>query len=175
MSTTPANATVYAVRGQLFNITGVINLLSTGNGDTGNIAGATALISHNDGVFTSTTNSPTEILASGSTHTGVWSLDITADEMAYAKNFLIVTGPNAGDLSSYIEIRTLNLAQFTGRWDAQTPECFEQLWLDLFIGMALNGAAQTGAQLQLLNPDGSVHFQSSVTQNTTTGTRSKSM
>ena len=167
---TPSYATVYAVRGQLYNLSVPIKALSTGNALTGGLTSPTAVISKDDGSFASTTNSPVEIGT-----TGWLTLDLTATEMNCSKALLTLSAANSGAVFAYIEIRTLNLAQFNGRWDAQSPNRFEQLWLDLFAGMALNGAVQNGAQLQLLNPDGSVHFQSSVTQNLTSGTRSKAI
>ena len=65
------------------------------------------------------------------------------------------------------------LGQFTGRFDSQTVLRFEQMVQDLFILLGGNGANQTGAALQMLNPDGSTHFASTVTQTSTTGSRSK--
>ena len=168
---TPANATTFPVYGQLYNFTGIIKSLLTGNALTGGLTGLTAgcaQISKNDGAFVNCNNLPVEIGTSG-----VFTLDLTAAEMSCQKAVISVSASNTNAVYSYTLVNPIELGQFTGRWDAQTVLRFEQLWLDLFAGMALNGANQTGAQLQLLNPDGSVHFTSTVTQNQTTGTRSK--
>jgi hypothetical protein len=171
MSTTPTNSIAYPVFGQAYNFGGVIKALSTGNALTGGLTGLAATISKNDGAPVAATNTPLEI-GSG---TGLFSLDLTATEMSFQKLVVTVTATNSGAIYSYNPINPVNLSPFNGRFDAQTPIRFEQLWLDLFAGMALNGANQNGAQLQLLNPDGSVHFASSVTQNATSGTRSKAV
>jgi len=168
---TPSYATVFPVYGQLYNFSGVIKLLTSGNALTGGLTGLAATISKNDAAPVPTTNTPVEI-GSG---TGVFSLDLTPAEMSCQKLLVTVTATNTSAVFSYTVINTLNLSQFTGRWDVQTPQRFEQLWLDMFIGMALNGANQNGAQLQMLNSDGSVHFASTVTQNALSGTRSKSL
>ncbi len=165
---TPANSTPFPIRGQLYNLGAAVKSITSGNPITGGLTGLAAKISKDDGAFSSTTNTPVEIGTSG------WvTLDLTPTEMTASKVCVAISATNSGAMEADVVLSTLNLGQFTGRWDGQSPLRFEQLWIDLFVGMALNGANQNGAQLQLLNPDGSVHFTSTVTQNATSGTRSK--
>jgi hypothetical protein len=81
-------------------------------------------------------------------------------------------GASGGSCPDII-INPLNLSQFSGRYDVQSPLRFEQLVMDIAVLLGLNGASQTGAALQMLNPDGSVHFSGTVTQSATTGGRTK--
>lgn len=172
MSTTPTNATVYAVYGQLFNLTGAIKNLSTGNGYTGGLTGnISAVVSKGDAAFVASTNTPVEVLGPASANTGVWSLDLTAAEMSYPKLFVIVSSTASNTVWSYVEIRTLNLSKFTSRWDLQNPVRFEQIWMDDFILNGGYGVSQSGAQIQYFNEDGSLHFQGGVTQTEMTGAK----
>ena len=172
MSTTPTYATVYAVYGQLFNLTGAIKSITTGNGYSGGLSGnVSAIVSKGDGTFVSTTNTPVEILGPASASTGVWSVDLTAQEMSYPKLYVIVSSSQPNTVWSYVEIRTLNLSKFTSRWDLQSPVRFEQIWMDDFILNGGYGVAQSGAQIQYFNEDGSLHFQGGVTQTETTGAK----
>jgi hypothetical protein len=167
------NATSVPVYGQAFRLKCRIVSSNTGNPFTSGLTGLGAQISKDDGTFANTTNTPVEISPSSGSGSGYVYLDLTATEMTCSSCIVRVFATNTYALDYSVEIVPRQLGQFTGRWDAQSVLKMEQLMLELHILMGGNGATQTGAQLQHFNPDGSVHFQSTVVQNATTGTRSK--
>ena len=165
---TPANATTYPVKGQLYNFSAPIKSSATGNRITGGLTGLAATISKDDGSFTSTTNAPTEIGTTG------WiTLDLTATEMNANKILVSITASNTNAMEIDAVFTPLQLGSFTGRWDAQTVLRFEQVWLDDLILNGINGVSQNGAAQTYFNADGSTHFSTSITQSQYTGTRSK--
>ena len=102
---------------------------------------------------------------------GIGYADIPA---AYtAGSMLQVKGSASGAVASYDVYYLLNMAQFTGRWDAQNHLLFEQFLHDIFIQTGGNGSNMTGSQLQYLNEDGSTHTTSTVVQSSYTGSASK--
>lgn len=168
MSTTPANATFYPVYGQLYNLSGVIKSLTTGNPLTGGLTTLAAVVSKDDGAFTTTANAPVEIGTSG-----FFSLDLSVTEMTAHKLVVNVTASNTNAIYWSFEITDLLLSPFSGRADAQSVLRFEQNTLDLGILAGLNGSQTTGAEIQFYNPDGSLHFQASAIQGQVSGMRSK--
>jgi len=162
---TPANSVPFPSMGNAFNTSGTLWLLATGQPSSAGLTGISGQVSINDGAFANLQTAPTEAPADSS----ILTVDLHGSEMAGSKIIvrLTATGCNTIDLV----LAPVNLGQFTGRFDVQSVIRLEQLFLDLTMLQSLNGANQTGAALQLFNPDGSVHFQSSVGQNTTSGTR----
>jgi len=163
---TPTNSVVFPVYGQLFNFSGVVRSFTTGNALTGGLTGLSAQISKNDAAFVATTNTPVEIGTSGHC-----TLDLTAAEMSFEKLLVQVSASNSGAIYWEIQINPVVLSQFNGRYDAQSVLRLEQLLMDLYSGIGLNGASQTGAALQFMNPDGSAHFAGSVSQTATSAVR----
>ena len=104
---------------------------------------------------------------------GVGYIDLSAAQMTSSMTMVKATCTNANAVAHVEAVYPRNLSQFSGRFDAQSPLRVEQLLIDLYSLLGGNGANQTGAALQMLNPDGSVHLAGVVGQNATSGTRSK--
>jgi hypothetical protein len=166
---TPSNATVFAVYGQLYNLSGVIKAFSTGNPVTAGLTGLAASISKNDGAFVACANTPVEV----GVDSGFFTLDLTATEMSANKVLVVVSASNASSVNWILQVTTLELAQFSGRYDAQGVLRLEQLLMDLYAGLGLNGVGISGAAETFSNPDGSVHFGATIAQGETSATRSK--
>lgn len=104
---------------------------------------------------------------------GIGYVDVSTAQMTCSMLTVVSTVTNSNATAAVAAIQTLRLAPFAGRWDAQSPTRFEQIPLDLYSGVGLNGANTDGLTLNLYNPDGTVKFSSSINQVTGSGTRSK--
>lgn len=134
---TPANATVWAIRGQLLNVSGDILNPSTGNPITAGLTGLQAYISKDDGAYAATVNTPVEHTlggglpapANGWTGPGTWTLDLTAAEMTCTKAIVIVTASNSSAVFARLYVNTLTLSEVAGRADSQAVLLLEQYLL----------------------------------------------
>lgn len=139
---TPANSTPYAVYGQIYNLTGAIVSSSTGNPITGGLTSLSATISKDDGSFTSTTNTPTEIGTSG-----YFTLDLTAAEMTASKIIVQISASNTNAVYQKVMINPMVMSEPAGRWDAQgikrVEQLFSQVYAFFFNRQVDNGASQT--------------------------------
>lgn len=158
---TPANATPWPVRGQLFNLGGTINNYGNGNPIASGLTGLSATISRDDAAPVATTNAPVEI----GTNTGIFSLDLTANEMQCSKAVVIVSSTASGAMARTLVVSTLNLAWFAGRWDAESVKRFEQLLIDINVFM-YGSISQTAASTVVQNPDGSSKVSGVLVQST---------
>ena len=112
-------------------------------------------------------------IAESPANSGIGYIDLTATQMSCSMVTVVATITNANMTAYVAAIQVLNMQQFNGRWDAQSIQRLEQLFIDLYVGLALNGASQTGAAMVMNNPDGSSHFSGTITENTTSAVRSK--
>jgi hypothetical protein len=159
------DATPFPVNAQAFRCPCVFRDTS-GNLITGwTSAAATAYPDNQAGVSLTIAESPVS--------SGIGYIDIPPAQMTCSMCCVVATISNPNWTAFAAAIYPMNLQQFNGRYDAQSPLRYEQMILDLYSALGINGASQTGAAFQALNPDGSIHFAAAVTQNNTSGSRTK--
>lgn len=139
----------FPVKGQAFMLSGLIKNYADNNALTGGLTDLAATIAKDYGSFVSTSNVPVEIDTSG-----WWTLVLDSSEMDCNAFALQVTASNSGAMDSYVEIKTLDLSQFVGRWDQQDSIRFEQMIKQVLYILALYGATQEGALLTFFADDG---------------------
>ena len=163
---TPANSTADAVYGQAFNLSAVVRSATTSNPLAGGLTGLSAMVSKNDGAWTTTTNVPVERGTSG------WvSLDLTASEMTATKIDVQIVATNTGAVYACMSYAPVVLSPFTGRFDAQAILRTEQAMMDL-VAFLYGGVSYIGSQMAVSNVNGSPKVVGSVIEGDAAGQRS---
>lgn len=152
----PSLSTAFAIKGQAFNLSGVLRSQSNGNPIATGLSGLAAWVSKDDGAFAAATNTPVERNASG------WvSLDLTAAEMTASKVDVMFTA--TGAVTDCRLIAPLDVSPITGRFDAQPSPRFEQAIMDLHAYL-INQNVFSGARQEIGNADGSLRFAGTMTE-----------
>lgn len=97
---------------------------------------------------------------------GAGIIDIPAAQTNCSMALVAATISNSGWTAFTGYFYPLNLGQFTGRWDTQSPKRFEQMLMDLLIMYGEYGALTDVYGEVCYNPDGSVHFEKTISQQT---------
>lgn len=104
---------------------------------------------------------------------GIGYIDVPSSATNCTMVTVKATVGNSNSTAFVMAVPLLNMAQFTGRWDAQPTLCFEQFLKDIAYLVGANGTQMTGSALNYMNEDGSQHFGASVVQASYAGTVSK--
>ncbi len=119
-----ANATLFPVRGQAFQLGAVIYSSASANPLTGGLTGLALTISKDGAAFASAAGTVAEIGTSGYVVINLTAADMTANQID-----VLVVATNTNAVYATAEIKTWNVTELTGHWLAQTVIRPEQGWL----------------------------------------------
>ena len=124
MATT--DGTVFPINGQAFYFNDVIKSSSTGNPLTGGLTTLAITLSKDGAAFAAAAGTVTETGTTGFVAVNLTAADMTAKTISYN-----ITAANANAVYATGEIKTLDLAEFTGRASAETVKKPEHYLTDV--------------------------------------------
>lgn len=112
-------------------------------------------------------------IAEAPASSGVGYIDIPLAQMQCSMCLITASIANSGATGFAFAVNPLDLRSIAGRYDAHSPVRFEQMWLDIYADLGLNGTLTTGAQVVQRNADQTDRFKGSIVQGQLAGFKEK--